>query len=62
MTVKKLIKGLKKYHPDMEVIQGGSFIKAMRIWKIPDEISPNGRYIYSYKTVVRLIREDEKRA
>lgn len=62
MTVKKLIQGLKKYHPDMEVVQGGVFIKAMRIWEIPDEISPDGCHVYSYAAVVRLIREDEKRA
>jgi hypothetical protein len=61
VTVAKLIRGLKKYHPGMEIVQGDVPIKAMRIWEMPDEISPEGR-VYSKKLVVRLIRQDEKRA
>lgn len=62
MTVKQIIKGLKKYRPDMDVIQGGVLIKAMRIWQVPDQMSADGERVYSTKLVVRLIRQDEKRA
>jgi hypothetical protein len=60
VTAKQLIKSLKKYHPDIEIIQGGVRIKAVRIWEIPDpaHLPGTGRT----KHVVRLIREDEKRA
>lgn len=61
MTVKQLISGLKKYHGEIEIYQGGVPIKAMRIWEVPDEVGPEGR-VYSTKLVVRLIRKDEKRA
>lgn len=54
MTVKQLIKGLKKYHRDMRVVQGGVEIKAMRITALNDR--------YPLTCVVRLIRSDEKRA
>lgn len=57
MTVKQLIKGLKKYHRDMKVYQGGVEIKAMRIWvyEEPEFAHAPG------ELVVRLIRKDEKR-
>lgn len=62
MTVKQLIKGLKKYAPDMEIVQGDVPIKAMRIWRTADKMSADGVRVYSTKVVVRLIRQDEKRA
>ncbi len=58
MTVKQLIKGLKKYHRNLEVVHGveGTAIKAMRIW------SRNPKIGYDHEElVVRLIRQDEKR-
>lgn len=60
MTAKQLIKSLKKYRPDMEIIQGGVGIKAVRIWQITDSVGASG-HVHSTKLVVRLIREDEKR-
>lgn len=54
MTVKQLIRGLKKYHGDLEVTQGGVKIKAMRIW----DLSPDPG---TTRISVRLIRENEKR-
>jgi hypothetical protein len=55
MTVAQLIRGLKKYHPDTEVVQGGAVIKAMRIYDpLPDQ--------RGHRLQVRLIREGEKRA
>lgn len=55
MTVKQLIKGLKKYRPHLQVEQGGVVIKAMRI-------SESIRGFDTKVPVVRLIRQDEKRA
>ena len=58
MTVKQLIKGLKKYNPNLEVVHGteGVSFKAMRIW------SRNPEKGWSHEElVVRLIRADEKR-
>lgn len=56
MTVEQLIKGLKKYHRDMKVFQGGVEIKAMRIWSV----NPESGWDHE-ELVVRLIRKDEKR-
>jgi hypothetical protein len=61
ITVKQLIKSLKKYNPDLEIIQDGVGIKAVRIWEIPDSVGASG-HVHSTKLVVRLVREDEKRA
>lgn len=62
MTVKQLINGLKKYAPDTEIVQGDVPIKAMRIWRMADKMSSDGVHVHSTKVVVRLIRQDEKRA
>ncbi len=56
MTVKQLIKGLKKYHPDTIVVHDNTPIKAMRIHSLVEEPS------YADDIVVRLIKEGEKRA
>jgi hypothetical protein len=55
MTVAQLIRGLKKYHKDAEVVQGGVSIKAMRIHDPEPEAC-------GHRLQVRLIRKDEKRA
>lgn len=57
MTVKQLIKGLKKYHRDMVVVQDNTPIKAMRIHNLNPE-----RRGFKEDFVVRLIKEGEKRA
>lgn len=54
MTVGQLIRGLKKYHSDVQVVQAGVPIKAMRIW----DPFPDRR---GHAFCVRLIRQDEKR-
>jgi len=57
MTVKQLIQGLKKYNPDLVVVQGDVPIKAMRIHSFRFD-----RQGFPKDLVVRLIRQDEKRA
>jgi hypothetical protein len=57
MTVKQLIQGLEKYHPDWVVVQDGTPIKAMRIHDLHPE-----RQGFPEDFVVRLIKQGEKRA